>query len=582
MPLRLLSFSQVPGALILYVLLGALALPNIAAAGFVFEVNDKRDLSDASPGDMLCNTIENTCTLRAAIEEINASTLPESNCSVFDFANHVILPPGTYKLATKSPSLDIGRDDRDVCVHIAGTGNNQGPAATEINGSATKDKEGTVDDLASFRIFSIHPRGRMSLDGVTITQGHIHTIGGGAILNKGDLAIYNSLLTKNSTHARGGAILNQRGNLWISQSTLSDNWARPNFPQDFNGDGKNDEVAGGAIANVGGSVLMYNVTVSGNLGGQDPAGTQSDEGGGGGGILNVAGGVIGMNNTTVTNNQTLRDNGGGIYNDDRSTATIWNTIVATNYYYKNEIDRQKKKPTLNDCKGIFGSFGYNLVGDESFGCTVNRGTGDRIGDSFSVDPVTGVERYQPPIDPLLGVLSENGGPMPTHALLNESPAIDAGNPDPAGFGACAETDQRYVARPQDGPERGFLDGVSLCDIGAYELWPSELSVGDVEITEGNSGRKEMVFEFRLSHPSDEPITVFYETTDRSANAGSDYDHAVGEVRLEPGSISAKIHVNIVGDRVKEDDEIFIFGITDTTGIVKTVDHYAVGIIKNDD
>jgi hypothetical protein len=142
MPLRLPSFSQVPGALMLCTLLGALAVPNIAAAGFVFDVNDMRDVSDGSLGDSLCNTVEKTCTLRAAIEEISASTLEGSNCGVFDFANRVILPPGTYKLAPKSSSLGIGRDDRDVCVHIAGTGDNEGPAATSRKGTFTSSAVG--------------------------------------------------------------------------------------------------------------------------------------------------------------------------------------------------------------------------------------------------------------------------------------------------------------------------------------------------------------------------------------------------------------------------------------------------------
>ncbi len=468
MPLRLPSFSQVPGALMLWTLLGMLSLPNIAAAEFVFDAKDMRDLSDASPSDSLCATAENTCTLRAAIEEINASSLPGSSCGVFDFANRVILSPGTYTLAPGNAEFVIGRDDRDVCVYIEGTADNEGPMATVINGNSTEGMEGTVEDQRPERVITIRPRGRLALNGVTITQGHHHFFGGGAIWNnKGDLAIYNSLLTKNSTHGKGGAIYNT-GNLWINQSTLSYNWSRPNLAFDLDGDKQTDYVSGGAIANIGGSVLFYNVTVSGNLGGLDAKGNSTNNGDAGGGLLNMAGGVIGMNNTTVTDNQTFRGNGSGIYNSPKSTTNIWNTIIANNFYNKDPKNR-------NDCKGTFGSFGYNLVGDEPFGCTVNRGSGDMIGASFYIDPNTGKEEYQLPINPRLGDLRQNGGPTPTHALLEEespelkaSPAIDAGNPDPAGFGACAETDQRYLARPKDGPAQGGYDGLAVCDIGAYE------------------------------------------------------------------------------------------------------------------
>jgi hypothetical protein len=57
---------------------------------------------------------------------------------------------------------------------------------------------------------------------------------------------------------------------------------------------------------------------------------------------------------------------------------------------------------------------------------------------------------------LLGPLADNGGPTPTHALLDGSPAIDW-----ADGALCPATDQRGVARPQ-GP---------ACDAGAFERTP---------------------------------------------------------------------------------------------------------------
>jgi hypothetical protein len=56
-------------------------------------------------------------------------------------------------------------------------------------------------------------------------------------------------------------------------------------------------------------------------------------------------------------------------------------------------------------------------------------------------------------NPMLGALTDNGGPTMTHALLEGSPAIDKGN----SFGAT--TDQRGVARPQG----------AAPDIGAFEV-----------------------------------------------------------------------------------------------------------------
>jgi hypothetical protein len=64
-------------------------------------------------------------------------------------------------------------------------------------------------------------------------------------------------------------------------------------------------------------------------------------------------------------------------------------------------------------------------------------------------------------DPLLGPLADNGSPTQTHALLNGSPALDAGD-----SATCLPIDQRGVTRPQGND----------CDIGAYESQGFYLSI----------------------------------------------------------------------------------------------------------
>ena len=61
-------------------------------------------------------------------------------------------------------------------------------------------------------------------------------------------------------------------------------------------------------------------------------------------------------------------------------------------------------------------------------------------------------------NPSLGPLQDNGGPTFTHALLEGSPAIDAGSCTDVD-GNTVHTDQRGMPRPQG----------ANCDIGAFEL-----------------------------------------------------------------------------------------------------------------
>ncbi len=61
---------------------------------------------------------------------------------------------------------------------------------------------------------------------------------------------------------------------------------------------------------------------------------------------------------------------------------------------------------------------------------------------------------RPNVNPKLGPLADNGGPINTFALLPGSPAINKGD-----IAACYATDQRGLPRPQG----------AACDLGAFEF-----------------------------------------------------------------------------------------------------------------
>src|SRR5262249_53004593 len=152
------------------------------------------------------------------------------------------------------------------------------------------------------------------------------------------------------------------------------------------------------IANIGSTLTLANSTVSGN----------TTTGGAGGGINNFGAygpyttGTVILKNVTVANNSAPV--GGGIANG--GTINLKNSLIADN-----------SAGNAPDCSGTLVSQGYNLIGS-SAGCSgpASGVNGDLVGSPAS------------PLDPRLGPLQGNGGATMTHALLGDSPAVDAGDP----------------------------------------------------------------------------------------------------------------------------------------------------------
>ena len=302
-----------------------------------------------------------------------------------------------------------------------------------------------------------------------ITGGAMYSLGGEVYLNR-------SVLSSNTADSYGGAIANSSGPITIEASTIISNTASQ----------------GGGIANVSGTITVEASTIISNAASQEGGGIYN------GGILSLIGVTLSENqahlsggaianylgltveNSTISHNRAKED-GGGVYN--HSMASIYNSTITANIASSDFLNpggdgggvyawgdsttqlsnsiiagnhhRQLTDLIDDDCYGVLYSGDYNLVGALT-ACSLNVPGHDLTG-----------------MDPLLGVLADNGGPTLTHALLGHSPAIDGGNP--AGClgedGTRLATDQRGVNRHQDGdPIWG-----ARCDIGAYE-YPGEIYV----------------------------------------------------------------------------------------------------------
>ena len=224
-----------------------------------------------------------------------------------------------------------------------------------------------IDGNAASAVFQVMSIGPVTISDLTIRNGH-GGFGGGILINGGAvLTVMNSTLSGN-TAAFGSGVYNG-GGLTIVNSTLSDNAA-------------SSEGAGVYNAT---TLTISNSTFSGNA-----------AHGSGGGCIN--GGMLLITNSTLSGNSALVI-GGGVYN--LGTLHIGNTV----------LKRGDSGANINsNGGGTVISLGYNVSSDDGSGFLT--GPGDLIN-----------------TDPLLGPLQNNGGPTFTHALLPESPAIDAGDPN---------------------------------------------------------------------------------------------------------------------------------------------------------
>jgi hypothetical protein len=145
-------------------------------------------------------------------------------------------------------------------------------------------------------------------------------------------------------------------------------------------------------------------------------------------------------------------------------------------------------------------------------------------------------------------------------------ATDAATLDPNASLALGVT---YTARVKGGT--GGVKDVAGNALAADFTWsfttvasapqPS-ISIGDVSVTEGDSGSVNAVFTMSLSSSSSQTVSVTYSTANGTAAAGSDYT-AVPPTSLSfaPGQTSRTVTVSVLGDTLQEPSETFFVNLT---------------------
>ena len=121
------------------------------------------------------------------------------------------------------------------------------------------------------------------------------------------------------------------------------------------------------------------------------------------------------------------------------------------------------------------------------------------------------------------------------------------------------------------------DGVGEGTISDDDDVP-ELSIDDVPaVSEGETAE----FTVRLSATSGRAVTVSYRTVDGTAEAGSDYKSASGELRFEPGETTETVSVETLEDELSEDAERFTVELSAASGATVS-DGIGEGTISDDD
>ncbi|MBW4615604.1 MAG: DUF4347 domain-containing protein [Desmonostoc vinosum HA7617-LM4] len=248
---------------------------------------------------------------------------------------------------------------------------------------------------------------------------------GGAVLLDGyntTLITKDSRFAENTAKGTGGGIASQSGVLSLANTTVDSNTA--------------DGSGGGIHQQGSGSLTLTSTTISKNNSGDQGGGVYTDN------ILsrvvnttfsanqakNSGGGIFQKSTKLTLTNSTLVLNvadsdadgtgvGGGIFND-YSTAKIANTIIAGN---QGNSAPDVGETLLDGGYGasIYISRGNNFVGVDSVG-EFKEAT-DQTFDS------TGLTNINQLLDPTLAENGVAGGSRLTHALLANSPLVDAGN-----------------------------------------------------------------------------------------------------------------------------------------------------------
>lgn len=149
-----------------------------------------------------------------------------------------------------------------------------------------------------------------------------------------------------------------------------------------------------------------------------------------------------------------------------------------------------------------------------------------------------------------------------------------------GGDTADEADETFVVNLSAPANATIADAQGDITITDDDAQPS-ISIGDVTVTEGNSGTSMAAFTLTLSAASGQAVSVGYATADGTALAGSDYAAAAGTASFAIGTTTTTINVVINGDTSLELNESFVLDLSAPSNAT-LADSQGTGTILNDE
>ena len=422
-----------------YAIVIAAGNAGVAANSLAFSMQAAQVYAVTTTADLVSGSCGATCSLRDAIAASNQQS------------GAVLVSPGTYALLLDGVG-ENGNFSGDLDVR-AGMGiHAMGNGDVVIDGS-NADRAMHIDPTDT----GAHT---VALSGPTLRNGNSGFGDGGALYNEASSAsplpthdyvdLARMVLENHRSNLSGsGARLN--GIATISQSRISSNTAGSSggglsfagpAAQVLRWRVARSTVSGNASLSMGagGGGGIHTITLAASLEGSTISGNTAQFHGGG--VLVTQQGSLAILDSTIAQNR-AGSSGGGLRHET-VTVTAANSALAGSEIGSNTISFTQDCATPLPAPTFTGTF----VTSET-DCGFTSANGVVVGST------------------LLDALADNGGPTKSQRPLPGSPLIDSGPST-----GCLATDERGIARPQDGDS----NGISACDRGADEVATAHVDV----------------------------------------------------------------------------------------------------------